>query len=88
MLSTGRRHGLLTLAPSAAAVKRAVYLDFPKADTRGRRLGVDERRARPDPLELGTRSPRPPFRSRRTNFFVRLPSLNNLFVSDRSPAAR
>ena len=41
MLSTGRRHGLLTLAPSAAAVKRAVYLDFPKADTRGRRLGVD-----------------------------------------------
>ena len=49
---------------------------------------VDERRAQPDPLELGTRSPRPPFRSRRTNFFVRLPSLNNLFASDRNSAAR
>ncbi len=49
---------------------------------------VDERRAQPDPPELGTRSPRPPFRSRRTNFFVHLPSLNNLFASDRNSAAR
>src|ERR1700687_3562243 len=37
---------------------------------------------KPDPPELGTRSPRPSFRSRRTNFFVRLLSLNNLFASD------